>query len=435
MRWIKCAQGLLLLAVLASSTAAVANGRDGPVPLGNAVTQWNAVAIEVFPVQPGLLADSRAFAIMHAAVHDAVNGVQRRYQPYTADLTSPGASVEAAIAAASRDVLVALAPSQQVKVEIAYASALLAVPNGPAKTAGIALGQQSAAANLARRASDGIDTAGLPAYVPTGAPGDYDFTPPFDGPPLGQAALVPGWGRITPFAIELASHKLPGPLALTSREYKRDFEYLKSIGRIDSRTRTAGQTDTAMFWFEFSPMGWNRIANTVVAQKRLDVWRSARIMALVNFALADGYIAGFDAKYEHRFWRPVTAIRKAATDGNPDTQPDEKWLPMSAPSFFTPPVPDYPSTHTVLGAAASEVLIRNFGDYTHFTVVSTTLPGEVRSYRRFSDAAWENGMSRVYGGIHFLHAVKQGFEQGKGIGKVVSKQLPPVSSPPVDPDP
>ena len=422
------AQGFLLLMVFFCSGMALAGGRESQVPSGNAVTQWSGVAIDVLPVDPGLLTDSRAFAILHAAIHDAVNGVERRYLPYTADLSAPGASVDAAVAAAAHDVLVAMAPSQVVKVEIAYASALLAVPAGPAKAAGIALGKQSAAANLARRVGDGADTAGSPAYVPNGQPGDYDFTPPFDQPPLGPGALFPGWGRVTPFAIELADHKLPGPQSLTSREYTRDFQYLKAIGKSNSRFRTAEQTDIAYFWFEFSPMGWNRIANTVVTQKRLDVWRAARVMALVNFALADGYIAGFDAKYQYRFWRPVTAIHKAASDGNPETRPDTAWMPLAAPAFFTPPVPDYPSTHTVLGAAAAEVLIRNFGDNTQFSVVSTTLPGAVRYYKRFSDAARENGMSRVYGGIHFLHAVRDGYVQGRGIGRAVSRQLPAVNS-------
>jgi hypothetical protein len=407
---------------------AVAGGRE-QTPSGNAVTQWSGVAMEVLPVSPGLLADSRALAIVHAAIHDAVNGVQRRYQPYTADLSSPGASVDAAIASAARTTLQALAPGQEVKVEIAYHAALLAIPDGPAKNAGIALGQQAAAANLERRSADGFDTATQPVYVSTGAPGDYDFTPPFDAPPLGPGALFPGWGRITPFAIELANHKLSGPLSLTSREYTRDFQYLKSVGKSDSQTRTAEQTDIALFWFEFSPLGWNRIANTIVMQKRLDVWRSARIMALVNFAIADGYIAGFDAKYHYRFWRPVTAIRKAASDGNPDTHADVSWRPLSAAAFFTPPVPDYPSTHTVLGAAVAEVLIRNFGDYTPFSVISTTLPGAVRQFKRISDAAKENGMSRVYGGIHFQHAVREGYAQGQGIGRAVSRQLPALSSP------
>jgi membrane-associated phospholipid phosphatase len=393
---------------------------------GNAVTRWNAVAMQVLPVDPGLVLDSRAFAIMHAAVHDAVNGVQRRYQPYTADLNSPGASVDAAIAAASRDVLVALSPSQRTPVEFAYAAALLAVPDGPAKVAGIALGQEAAAQNLARRLGDGSDTAAAPAYVPTGKAGDYDFTPPFDGHPFGPVALLPGWGRVTPFGIQLAEHKLKGPDALNSDAYARDFNFLKSIGRLDSRSRSREKTDIALFWFEFSPGGWNRAANTVLIQQGADVWKSARVLALVNFALADGYIAGFDAKYEFRFWRPFTEIRAAASDGNPQTTADASWQPLLAPTFFIPPVPDYPSTHTVLGAAAAEVLISNFGDHVQFNLTSTSLPGVVRHYRSFTDAAWENGLSRVYGGIHFMHAVDDGFKQGTGIGRSISQLLPRV---------
>ncbi len=393
----------------------------------SAVTRWNAIAIQVLPVDPGLILDSRAFAIMHAAIHDAVNGVERRYQSYTFSLSSPGASIDAAVAAAARDVLVALSPSQQAVVEIAYAAALLAIPDGPAKNAGISLGQQSAAANLMRRMGDGSDIATGPAYVPTGNPGDYDFTPPFDQAPLGPAALFPGWGNVTPFGIGLDRHQLPGPDPLNSDRYAHDFNYVKSIGRLNSTTRTPEQTDIALFWFEFSPVGWNRIANTIVRQQNVDIWEAARIMALVNFALADGYIVGFHAKYKFRFWRPYTAIRKAAEDGNPHTKPDPQWLPLQAPAFFTPPVPDYPSTHSVLGAAAAEVLIQSFGDHVRFDVISTTLPGETRRFDSLTRAALENGLSRVYGGIHFLHAVQDGLQQGKKIGRAVSGLLPEVN--------
>lgn len=388
------------------------------------VTRWNAIALQVVPVDPGQVLDSRVFAIMHAAIHDAVNGVERRYQPYTASLSSPGASIEAAVAAASHDVLVALSPSQQATVEIAYAADLLGVPDGPAKNAGIALGKQSAAANLARRAGDGSETATSPVYVPNGKPGDYDFTPPFDQPPLGPAALFPGWGNVRPFGIDLNRHQAPGPLPLDSERYGRDFNYVKSIGRLESASRTAEQTEIALFWSEVSPIGWNRIANTIVLQENVDVWEAARIMALVNFALADGYIAGFNAKYHYRFWRPITAIRRAADDGNPQTIADPQWLPLQAPAFFTPPVPDYPSTHSVLGAAAAEVLIQNFGDRVHFEATSTTLPGKPRRFDSLSQAALENGLSRVYGGIHFPHAVEDGLQLGKGIGQAISRLLP-----------
>jgi len=305
--------------------------------------------------------------------------------------------------------------------------ALSEIPDGAAKESGIALGRESARANLARRANDGVDSVNEPVYVPTGAAGDYDFTPPFDKPPAGPLALFPGFGRITPFAIDLEKHRLHGPDPLESGLYTADFNFVKAIGNLKSRTRTAEQTEIAFFWFEFSPIGWNRIASIAIEHHNLDVWRAARILALVNFALADGYIAGFDAKYHFRFWRPYTAIRKAAEDGNPFTIADNAWQPLlSTPPFFIPPVPDYPSTHTVLGAAAAEVLISNFGDHEHFSTTSTTLKGVKRQFNSFTEAAVENGLSRVYGGIHFLHAVNDGFKQGKGIGGSVSQLLPPV---------
>jgi PAP2 superfamily len=427
MRTYESLKAVLITALLCSSASVLANSTSqSDQEAGNAVTRWNAIAIQVLPVDPGLILDSRAFAIMHAAIHDAVNGVEKRYEPYAVALSSPNAAVDAAIAAAAHDVLVALSPSQRIVVEFAYAAALLAVPDGSAKQEGIALGQQSAEANLARRLGDGADTATGPAYVPNGEPGDYDFTPPFDRPPFGPAALFPGWGKVTPFGIELAAHQLAGPDALSSEQYARDFNYVKSIGRLDSTERTSEQTDIALFWFEFSPMGWNRIANTIVLQQKVDVWEAARIMALVNFALADGYIAGFQGKYKFRFWRPYTAIRKAAEDGNPHTKPDSEWLALQAPAFFIPPVPDYPSTHSVLGAAAAEVLIQNFGDHMRFDAISTTLPGKIRRFDSLTQAALENGMSRVYGGIHFLHAVEDGLKQGKGIGRAVSRLLPAV---------
>ena len=183
---------------------------------------------------------------------------------------------------------------------------------------------------------------------------------------------------MTPFVIDVAAHALPGPDPLASFAYAADFGYRKAIGGAVSSLRTAEQEQIAHFWFEASPIGWNRIANNAVVAHRLDAWRAARVFALLNFAMADGFIAGFDQKYLHRFWRPETAIREAASDGNPFTHPDPDWvafLSSPSPPFITPPIPDYPSTHTVLGAAAAEVLIAFFGDRFAFTATSTTLPG------------------------------------------------------------
>jgi len=383
----------------------------------NPVLQWNVVASQAFAPTEGLdpLGQSRTFAILHAAIHDALNAVDDRYMPYTPGLAlaAPGASVEAAVAAAARAVMLSLVPDQASLIEDAYVNALTTIDDGPSKTAGIATGQAAAAATLARRHDDGLSTTTQPTYLPSGEPGVYQFTAPFD------FASLPGWGRLTPFAIDLHEHRLPGPLRLSGGHYARDFADVKAIGARTSTTRTADQSEIAQFWYEDSPLGWNRIAVTVMTQQRLDAWQAARVLALVNFAMADAYIAGFAEKYEHRFWRPVTAIRQADEDGNSRTQADPTWEPF----LVTPPVPDYPSTHTVVGAAAAAVLIDVFGDAVRFDTTSLTLPGVTRSFTGFSMAARENGISRVYAGIHFPHAVKHGHRQGQGIGRAVTRAL------------
>lgn len=386
----------------------------------NAVVHWNTVAIDAFtPIQgTNSIGQSRVFAILQAAVHDAVNAIDRRYSSHTWGVpAAPNASVDAAVAAAARDVLAQLLPPEQAPlVEAAYERALKAIADGPAKAEGVATGQAAARANLDRRLNDGADGAGEPVYVPTSQPGDYQFTEPFD------FAFLPGWGRVQPFVISLSEHRLQGPLALGSAAYARDLAAVKAIGHVNSSTRTAEQGEIARFWYEDSPLGWNRIASTAVQQRKLDEWDAARTLALVNFAMADGFIAGFAEKYEHRFWRPVTAIRAAGDDGNARTEPDATWQPL----LVTPPVPDYPSTHTVLGWAAAQVLIELFGDRARYETTSLTLPGVTRSFRSFSQAADENGASRVYAGIHFKHAVKEGREQGRSVGQAVAHALPPL---------
>jgi hypothetical protein len=416
---------LLFVATLAGAVLAAGfspqaladNAAPAPQPRrANAVVHWNSIAEEVFTPSQGTnpMAHSRIFAILHASIHDALNAIDRRYESYTAGLPqAPEAHPDAAVAAAAREVLALLMPERATLVETAYDRALAGIADGEAKTAGIALGRAAAAATLKRRQDDGAASAGVP-YLPGSAAGEYRFTPPFD------FAAQPGWGRVTPFAIDLQDHALEGPQPLASQAYARDLAYIKGIGHITSATRTAEQSEIAKFWYEDSTLGWNRIANTVVRRRGIDAWDAARAFTLVHFAMADGFIAGFDQKYRHRFWRPETAIRAAAHDGNPQTQPDAAWKPL----LITPPVPDYPSTHTVLGWAAAEVLIDLFGDREPYSLTSLTLPGVTRSYRGFSMAAEENGLSRLYAGIHFRHAVHDGRRQGRAIGRAVAEALP-----------
>ena len=395
------------------------NARAGDSPRGNAVTHWNAVATDAFTPSQGTnpMAQSRTFAILQAAIHDALNSIDRRFEAYTPGLAeAPGASTEAAVATAAREVLVALLPDRAAFVEAEYSRALAGVQEGPARDSGIATGRKAAAATLTRRQGDGFEEAARPAYVPRPGPGEYQFTPPFD------FAAQPRWGQMKPFVIELREHAIAGPLALSSAQYARDLEQVKAIGSLESTRRTGEQSEIARFWYEDSPLGWNRIANTAIRQHGLDPWAAARVLALVNFAMADGFIAGFEAKYRFRFWRPVTAIHAATTDGNARTQADQTWQPL----LVTPPVPDYPSTHTVLGWAAAQVLIELLGDQVRFGADSLTLPGVIRQFDRFSTAAEENGLSRLYAGIHFPHAVKDGRRQGRSIGRAVAGALEPT---------
>jgi hypothetical protein len=410
----------------------------------DAVTDWNAFATGLFTVQPSGVIDSRIYAIQHAAIHDALNTIKPRYHRYTACEGIEGpvhASSAAAVAQASRDVLVELwatnvwanpplAPPDvqttvQRMIEDKYSAALAGIPAGDGKENGTVIGAACARANLENRATDGLDRAGppfsaTPVYTPGNSPGDYQFTPPFDVPPLGPLAGGPGVGNMTPFAFDVSSHRVPAPLRLSSLAYAADFNFVKAIGRIDSTVRTAEQTEIANFWYEDSPRGWNRIANSVIRQKGIGTWDGARILALLNFAMVDGYIAGFAAKYKYAFWRPITAIHMAAIDRNPLTTADVDW-----DSFcVNPPIPDHPSTHTVLGAAAAEVLIQHLGDRVHFSTTSDTLPNVTRRFTSFTEAAVENGLSRVYCGIHFVNAVSDGYSLGVAVGRQVSRQLP-----------
>ena len=416
----------------------------------DAVTVWNANAGQAaldacLAPTNNPLHESRLYAAMHLAIHDALNAIDRRSRPYVFKTgAKPGASPDAAVAAAARDVLVPLlqqlpapfsdcASGAVAGVDAAYVAALGAIPDGRAKRQGVALGQAAAAAILALRAGDGSDTPLFDTAYPQGTqPGEYRFTPGFD------FAFAPGWADVTPFVLRDSSQFRPGPpYAVTSRRYTADFNEVKRLGGDGITTpsaRTSEQTEVALFWVESSPLQWNRIARTVSAARGLDLWENARLFGLLNMALADGYIGSFDTKYHgYNYWRPVTAIQTATTDGNPNTSADPTWTPLVA----TPPIPDYDSAHSVEGGAASQVLKRFFGtDHIGFTTCSLTLPTGstcddaspvLRSYTSFSQAREENGVSRILVGFHFRKAVDEGIDHGRKIGnRAVNRFLRPV---------
>lgn len=401
--------------------------------MADAVTNWNEIAGNA-SIAAGLstpeasldpVHESRIFAMTHIAIHDSLNAIDRRNRPYAFQGRAfHGASPDAAVATAAHDVLVALfrqipdppfpadAANAAVKlIEAGYTSALAAIPGGHAKAAGIAVGRASAAKILARRAADGSNTTFLDFnYISGSEPGDFQFIPGF------PFAVAPGWGKVTPFVLKSSTQFPPKPpYRLTSKRYAEDFNEVKSLGAVNSTTRTPEQTEIALFWVESSVLGWNRIARTVSLQLGLDLWDNARLFGLLNLASADGYIADFQNKYTYKFWRPITAIRAADSDGNRDTIANPAWDSLSP----TPAAPDYTSGHSVQGGAMSEVLVRFFGtDGVSFTTTSTTLPGVFRSYSSFRQAAEENGNSRVYIGFHFRHAVNEGIELGRKIGRV-----------------
>ncbi len=422
----------------------------GAVPAGahsrsNAVVAWNGFAGEaalaacIAPVD-NPLNESRMYAMTHVAVHDALNAIDRRFEPYVYDARAPRrASADAAVAAAARDVLVAVLGQLQApfghacidagvaSVEADYAASLAAIADGRAKDRGPAVGQAAAAAVLALRSGDGSDTTLLDFDYPQGdAPGEWVFTPerPF--------AFAPGWADVTPFVLDHAAQFRPGPpYALGSRRYARDLNEIKALGGDDVTTpsgRTAEQTEIALFWVESSPLQWNRIARTLATGRRLDLWQAARLFGLLDLALADGYVSSFDTKYHYDYWRPVTAIRAADTDGNPATSPDPDWTPL----VTTPPIPDYDSAHAVQGGAAAAVFQRFFRtDRIAFETCSLTLPAGAtcndttpvtRSYKSFTEAAKENGVSRILVGFHFRKAVREGIKHGRRIGEHAAKR-------------
>jgi hypothetical protein len=371
------------------------------------------------------------YAIAQAAIHDALNAIDRRYEPYSlhGSLT-PGASPEAAVATAAHHVLVdqfnqLIAKgftSQQAMLDTAYVSSLAAISDGPSKAQGIAVGTNAANSILTRRVNDGWDKMEVldTTYPQSTVPGEFRFLPGTN------FAFLPLWGNLPPFALFRANQYRPGPpYRVDSKKYAADFNEIKDLGGDGVTTpsaRTPEQTEIALFWLESSPLGWNRIARILAAARGLGLWESARLFGLLNLALADGYIANFDTKALYNRWRPISAIREAATDGNPDTTANPTWTSLSP----TPAGPEYDSGHSLEGGAAAEVVRRFFRtDNLAFTTCSTTLPAGstchdltpvTRSFSSLSQAAEENALSRILVGFHFRNAITQGLQHGGKLG-------------------
>lgn len=370
------------------------------------ITDWNITMTsysESLP-PPGMppFIEARIYAMTHLAILDAVVEAKASHGP---------ASAEAAAAQAAHDVLVNQFPGGTGSFDSQLVTSLAAISDGTAKTKGIAIGRAKASAVLVARANDGAATAEGP-YTPGTHPGDYQFTPPFDGPPFNGYAAVPKWGKVTPFTLKSGSQfRVPPPYKVTDLNYTFDLNEIKALGSATSLDRTADQTALALFWYENSSFGWNRIARLVDAEHPFDLLGHARMFAVLNAAMADATIAAFDSKYFYNFWRPITAIHAADTDGNDLTSGDPAWQPL----FLTPPIPDYPSNHGAMGGAAATVLIALYGDDHTFVSASVTFPAP-RTFHKLSDAAKENAISRMLVGIHFRLACETGLELGVDVG-------------------
>ncbi len=385
----------------------------------NPVIQWNKnllVIVRTPGAQSPTIHSTHSFAIMHAAIYDAVNTIDRHHKPYLIRLARPekNASQNAAADAAAHEVLVALYPSFKASLDAELLQSLAQVPDGDDKTIGIRIGQTVADKILALRSTDGSTSAPIP-YVFGNAPGDYQSTPPnFPSQPQ-----FTHWSRVTPFALKQANQFRPGPPpTLTSDTYSDAFNQVKSLGILNSTAATPDQILIGQFWNGTIQNYWNEITQTASVAHNLTTAESARLFALVNLSLADSVIAFYDAKYTYNFWRPVTAIRAADTDNNPETLVDITWLPEGGKN--TAPDPSYPGAHATISAAAEEVLVSFFKrDPFDFNVTSEVLPGVDRSFTSFSAAFEEASFSRVLAGQHFSFDEKAGGRLGHEVADFV----------------
>jgi PAP2 superfamily len=395
----------VLLAALVLSAAAPARA--------DIVTDANAKAADTVSRLPAPPATVRFMAIVQVSVFEAVNAITARYPKYKAAMTpAPGASVDAAVASATRTALLKLMPAQQAAIEADYQALLAKVPDGPAKTAGIAVGEQAANATVAMCADDGFMAPD--AYRPHGAPGVYVPT---------VIPAVSHWGKRRPWVMSRGDQFRPGPPpALTSETWARDYNEIKALGAKNSTARTAEQTAIAKFWEATLPAVYWPIPRSVAAAPGRDVTENARFFAVAAMAMDDALIAIFDAKYTYNFWRPVTAIRNGDNDGNDATTRDAGWTPF----IDTPMHPEYPCAHCVVSGALGAVLRAEIGAGPVPTLRSTsyTAGGAERTWTSVDAFTQEVALARILDGVHYRNSTEVGSEIGRKVGEQAVQTFP-----------
>jgi hypothetical protein len=378
--------------------------------------------------------ESRMYAIANVAMHDAINGIVPRFERYADNgAVDPDANLAVAVLKAAHDAIIGADPGATTDVDAWYATAIAPHTGELGYAAGVAVGARAAAAILANRTNDGTADGGFGPYFPGSNPGDYQFTfpfylPPFDVIPGGGLADASLWGaHVTPFVVMSTSQfrvkrpygAIDNASAVLTAAYTKDFNEVKALGCAGCTARTAEQTEIAHFWVENSPTGWNAIARTVGEMKSIDAWETARLLAMLQMGEFDSYASNFESKYYYNFWRPVSAVQLADTDGNPNTSAQAGW---QVEVFPTPPVPDYPSAHSGAGGTAAAIINSVVpGNPKNIPITSGSAPGVTRILKSVVAAAQENADSRVFVGYHFREATRVGLAQGEDIGKYIYK--------------
>jgi hypothetical protein len=402
------------VAALIGAAAVIALAAPGTAR-ADTVTAWNTTANNALAVTAAQ--DPRVvivhLAMVHGAVYDAVNAVDGSHEPYLVStrIAEPFDSKEAAAAAAAYRVLLFLVPAQEPTLTAQYQATLAGIPDGTSKTRGIAVGEAAAAAMVASRTADGR-FGSFRFLVGLGAGQWRPVLPAFVND-------LSAWLKdVKPFLIEDPSHfRSDGPYELTSRKYAKEFDQVKELGSLTSATRSEDQTHAARYWGENQPRTWTRILQTLSAQQGLSLVENARFFAMAYTVAADALISVWDDKARYSFWRPITAIRDAATDGNPATAADPSWVPLIA----NPPYPDHPSGLAGLSGAICTVLEDFFGTK-HVTLTDTNLGGLTRSWASFPEMLDEIVYARVWSGVHFLNPDRQGRKLGEQVAKYSLKR-------------
>ena len=369
------------------------------------ITDWAETTTEIADEGPNTV---RTMALSQTAVYEAVDAITARYPRDRVDLgPARGASVEAAVAAASRAVLLHEAPALSDKTDAAYARALAAIAEGGARTAGIGVGERAAADVLTKHSHD-LDSIG--PYRPVTSPGVYVPT-----------TIPTGWslGEHRPWFMKNASQFRPvPPPALKSALWARDYNEVKSVGSATSTVRTAEQSAIARFWATALPDVHLGLARSIATASGREVTRNARLYAAVTAAMNETETAVFEAKYHYLFWRPITAIRNGDRDDNPATERDADWIPL----IVTPMQPEYPCAHCMLAAAITTVLRAEAGGNSALALSTTsnTAPGVTRRWTSTEAVVQEVSQARIWGGVHYRTSTEVGNHMGEQVGALVA---------------